>query len=351
MDWVCAYFVEKFQDNSTRIAETFGYSSHNHSNSGDLPDNKTFSFKENESVTAQDLWPKHYVTYEFVVVSIIIPCLCLFGIIGNLLNIFILMKKVKEGTDNLETGATVGLIALAVSDLTFCLCTLVATFVPGSQMIFKTRNLSYVVVMYWNYAQNVLIKTSTWFTVVLAMSRYFAVCYPMKARQHLRCSHTVWGIVLSALFWISFNLPLLWIFDVEKVDCSAVSETLGSYYVLVVGAFHTNLRLKIAMEYSWAVVGFFIPVAILAYCNYRLVLSLRASRSLRCRPDSGRAKPRAYDPQRRISITLVCIALMFFLLVCPSELLQFYATAGESFFPLTYYLRSVAKKMANYRSR
>ena len=255
--------------------------------------------------------------------------LCIFGIVSNILNIVILVKKISEGIDNLERGATVGLAALAVSDLGFCIFSLIESFVPQHKVIFPGKNLAYFMTLYGTFAINIFIKTSTSFTVVLAVSRYYAVCFPMKARQYMRCGHTVIAIISSAIFWILLHLPLLWTWDVKKVHCSIQNKEQTAYYLLE-GEFSTNKTLETTMTYIWACIGFFLPVAILAYCNYKLVRSLQ--QSSRLRRNSGSMGPTLRTmsrTQRRISLTLIGIVIMFFILICPSEIVHLYGDVGK----------------------
>ncbi len=144
----------------------------------------------------------------------------------------------------------------------------------------------------------------------------------------MRSRYTVGAILVSAVVWFCFKLPLLWIFGVQEIDCTHIAKDIGKMLVLNMGEFHKRHALKNTMYYLWAAAGFFIPVAVLGYCNYRLLLSLRISRQLRYSTDV-RSRLVNYDPHRRISITLVCIVVMFFLLVCPSEILQFYTNTGK----------------------
>ncbi len=272
----------------------------------------------------------HVDIFEHITLEICVPALCIFGIVGNLLNFIILIKKILEGVDNMERGATVGLIALATSDLGFCTCTLISSFTPHDVIAFQKKTLSFYVALYGNCIINILIKTSTYFTIILAVSRFFAVCFPMKARQYMRCGHTVLAIFLSAIFWICCHIPLTWTWKVEEADCTLYTNNIGKVYILAEGTFQKDKTLMLTMTYVWAILGFFIPVAILGYCNYRLMKSLRISHRLRYFPDSQRTTRSAIcDPQRRISITLVWLVVMFFLLVCPSELLHFYGDIGK----------------------
>ncbi len=288
--------------------------------------NSTLKSSKHESTDQEDL-----LRTTEIVIDHIVQVLCSFGVLTNILNIVILIKKIREGIDNLEKGATVGLIALAISDLGFCVFSLTESLVPQQKMLFHQKNLAYFMTLYGTFAINIFIKTSTSFTVVLAVGRYYAVCFPMKARQYMRCGHTVTAIVLSAVFWILLHLPILWTWNLHTVDCSKYGNNFGYIYMLEgSGEFSTNIKLQVTMTYIWAVVGFFIPVAVLGYCNYKLVRSLQLSNRLRRNSAAGGLVLRSTSRrQRRISLTLIGIVIMFFILVCPSEIVHLYGDIGK----------------------
>ena len=74
------------------------------------------------------------------------------------------------------------------------------------------------------------------------------------------------------------------------------------------------------------VTGFFLPVAVLSFCNAHLILSLRESARIQ-RHSQVKRTSQSNDAQKRISITLIAIVILFFLLICPSECLHFYGEA------------------------
>ena len=288
--------------------------------------NNSWNSADDETSTREDTSR----IYE-IIIDHIVQVLCTFGVLTNILNIVILIKKIREGIDNLEKGATVGLIALAISDLGFCIFSLTESFVPQHKILFHHKNLAYFMTLYGTFAINVFIKMSTSFTVVLAVGRYYAVCFPMRARQYMRCGHTVTAIVFSAIFWICLHLPILWTWNLHTVDCSQYSPDVGIIYMLEgSGIFSTNITLQVTMTYIWAVLGFFIPVGVLGYCNYKLVRSLQLSNRLRRNSASGGLVLRSTSRrQRRISLTLIGIVIMFFILVCPSEIVHLYGDIGK----------------------
>ena len=296
------------------------------------------------STEAELIWPPTDQPADLII-DYIVRALCIFGIVSNILNIIILVKKIREGIDNLERGATVGLAALAVSDLGFCIFSLIESFVPQHKVIFPKKNLAYFMTLYGTFAINIFIKTSTSFTVVLAVGRYYAVCFPMRARQYMRCGHTVIAIIFSPIFWILLHLPLLWSWNVKEVQCS-INSKRQTVYTLISGEFSTNKNFQVTMTYIWAGLGFFLPVAILAYCNYKLVKSLQ--HSTRLRRNSGSQGPTLRTmsrTQRRISLTLIGIVIMFFILICPSEIVHLYGDIGKF---LWYY---IAKQLPGKSSK
>ena len=97
--------------------------------------------------------------------------MCSFGIVGNLLNLAVLTKRTREGVDSLERGALYCMIALAMSDLMFCLLSFMEKFVSKNSLIFYNKGASYFYIVYGNGIQDVLIKLSTWLTVIMGVSR------------------------------------------------------------------------------------------------------------------------------------------------------------------------------------
>ena len=56
------------------------------------------------------------------VVKVAAPVICLFGIVGNVLNLIVLThKRLQSHMDNIEKSSNMRFVALAVSDMIFCL--------------------------------------------------------------------------------------------------------------------------------------------------------------------------------------------------------------------------------------
>jgi hypothetical protein len=66
------------------------------------------------------------ISIDSFVTDILAPSVCIFGAVGNLLNLFILTRRrLRRSMDGLERSVRLGLVALAVSDELFCVAYLV----------------------------------------------------------------------------------------------------------------------------------------------------------------------------------------------------------------------------------
>jgi hypothetical protein len=93
----------------------------------------------NDSVRNVTDSERNFVVIEYVVNRIAAPLICTFGICGNLLNLIVLTRKrLQCSMDRMEKSAHVGLVALALSDLFFCLFYLLTLICPLKAVSFHT---------------------------------------------------------------------------------------------------------------------------------------------------------------------------------------------------------------------
>ena len=258
---------------------------------------------------------------RFYVPVIVMPVLCLFGIGGNVLNILVLTRRRMQASMDcsMEKAAYLGLIALAVSDMLYCISALPEAFKVKERIAFQGRTFWMFYELYGKYFQNAFSSASTWLTLIMAASRYAAICHPLHAREFIRASGTIVGIVVTFIFWAAMDIPYMWTYEVSEISCSGHPHD-RIYYMLDTGALNTNPKLKYTFTYLWAFLGFFIPVALLAYCNVHLIRALRESYRMR---KEYRVHTRTQQPGTKITPTLIAIVVMFIILVTPSEIIQF----------------------------
>jgi len=130
-----------------------------------------------------------------------IPSVLVFGAVGNALSLAMLAGRAGcyqrstgrgRGTKlaPLERSAIVGLSALAMSDLLFCLVGIPAVFKPirGAEGVLGVFLLYYT--LYRVPLHNLFLFSSTWIAVSVSSERFFAICFPLRARWYLKVRAT-----------------------------------------------------------------------------------------------------------------------------------------------------------------
>ena len=248
--------------------------------------------------------------------NFVIPAVCVFGFFGNILNVIVFSKKKMCKTlDDIEYCTTIFLIALAISDMMFCLCTFPQAFDSRANVYEKTDFMVYYK-MYSNFAISTFILSSTLLTVLTAVMRYTAICHPFHSRQFISFRKTVTAILSLFLFSVVFNSPYIWRFKMTPSECQP-----SNYVKLDTGNLFTKPNFVYIHKLLWAIIGNFIPLLLLLYCNIRLVKALHESQKLRLLHSRDNAG--CLSAHRRINITLIAIIILFFILVAPSEITKF----------------------------
>ena len=249
---------------------------------------------------------------------IVIPLICAFGLVGNLLNLVIFTRRLCSKTINaVERGAVMSLAALALSDLSFCLITCLGSMMRTHRIVFTHYDLEYAYQVYNNLLRNLFIKTSTWLTMVAAVSRYAAVCYPLWARQFIRLSHIKIALITCFIASFLLHIPLIWEHEIQYIPCG--NQTIK---VFDTGLFFKNEILNRTFTYLSMILGFFIPIVVLTYCNVGLIISYR--HSMKTRREMSRHQKKASMSSDTFTVTLIAVAIFFILLITPSEIFHIY---------------------------
>ena len=173
--------------------------------------------------------------------------------------------------------------------------------------------------MYSLYFHEVFIKISTWLTVVISATRYVAICHPLRTRILVRLTTTRVAMLVIYLVWPVLLIPYVWQYSLQEYEVS----TNTTLYILDLGAFPSNYHLKQGFTYIWAIIGYFIPVAVLSISNILLIRALRASKRFRASNTHASPRSRRQDVSVRITVTLIAVVTMFLILVSPSVILNF----------------------------
>ena len=255
---------------------------------------------------------------SLVIYGYVLPLVCMFGIIGNILNLAILTRrKLQKSFKALEQAANMCLIALALSDFMFCLFAFPTTFLPSDDL-FETKGFLLYYRIYCTGIINIFILTSTWLTVTMSVERYLAICHPFKNTFFLTIKRTKVIIVIVYILSVLFNIPVFWRYEPVEVTCDNKSTTVFQPNIVPLGQ---NATLESIYRVLWAIVGNIVPLVLLVGFNILLCRKIHKSYKFRQKfRQEDQQSPS--DAGQTLTITLVVIVVMFLILVAPSEMVM-----------------------------
>jgi hypothetical protein len=254
----------------------------------------------------------HNIFYDYG-----LPIVCLFGIVGNMLNLAILTRrKLKRSYRTVEQAANVCLIGLALSDLLFCTFAFPTTFRPRDGLYLR-KDFIFYYGLYSAAFINVFIMASTWMTVTMATERYIAICHPLNQTLFMTLRRTKLIIVIVYIMAFAFNVPVLWRYKIE----SACVNSTRMFQVQPVPLGNDPVKDNI-YRLLWAIMGNFIPLILLI--GFNIKICWKVHQSYRYRQRFQVSDRERHDSSNTLTITLITIVVMFFILVAPSEIVLFF---------------------------
>ena len=254
---------------------------------------------------------------EDILYSKVVVAMCFVGLIGNFLNLIVLVPRgLRHISGRMEKFAYSGLIALALANMLFCLTTIPYGFLT-KQKLYSTISFTLVFYTYNNAIINTFILASTWLTVTLAVGRYFAVCYPLRAREVLGMTCAKRTITAVGLVCVLFNIPRFFTYSIVTANCGDGSSLYFQYY----GQMKLNPTFDLTFNWSYFVFGIMLPLCLLIFCNAYLIYTLRMYRVTQ---DRMRATRTQKETSNHMTLTLIVIIVMYILLVSPAEMINFF---------------------------
>ncbi len=273
--------------------------------------------------------PDTFQLIRFYTTTVIIPFLCVFGILGNICNILVVSKQHTQVP--MDKSAYAVLIALAVSDTICCVSLLPNGFKGEKQNFFQGMTFWLVYEMYGIYIQNAFSQISTWFIVIVAISRHIAICFPLKAKEVITLCKTMVAVSVVTIGWLLLDLPYIWSYKLNEISCEYNQTGLVLYYSLDVGVLNTNVLLNQVFTYIGMILGFILPLIILVYCTFRLIKAVKTSDSMQKQHRAIYIEQKRKAPTSHVTVTLITIVIVFIILIFPSECLQiwFFFSTGD----------------------
>jgi hypothetical protein len=254
-----------------------------------------------------------------MIYSVIIPFVCFLGIVGNALNILVKTRaKLLSGMDTLERSATYGLIALALSDLLFCLLVFPNAMVTEqAAMVLATHSHVLYYRLYSQGAVNTFTMVSSWLIVIIAINRLVVVVYPLHARVLISSVKTAVGILAITVLGALVTTPFYLVRVAHRCLSPDGTDMLEARARYDPASAQWQWLLKYAI-YNWPVLSHFIPFVVLVVCNVVIIFTLRRASIIR-----SATTQKAKNGSRKVTLTLVTIVFLYCLLVFPGEVLKF----------------------------
>ena len=258
-----------------------------------------------------------YTLVEDVMYLVLTPALCIIGCLGNIINPVVLMKgsvRMRKADGNQNSGTTLGLALLAVSDLLFCVANSprAVSNLSGSAALFERKDFRLYYQVYGTGVVTTFLMMSTWLTVAMAMLRYMGICHSLTMRRLNNTSLSRIVYVSTVIFNILLNLPSFGQLKITEFDGLSLID---------LGPFSQSFGKGIVFLWVRTIFGVFIPAVLLCFCNFSLVMALHRSAKMR-RECYVQKSTNCHS--NRITRMLIILVVLFVCLVFPSELMDFF---------------------------
>ena len=256
----------------------------------------------------------HDVTFNLYMNSVVIGALCICGIVGNTLSILVLRK------DPNNKVAIFLLQSLAVADNLLLLVSLYVLsiwmgFIPyfnsqdwmGSSKVYLAIAMDPVGAM----VQTVMV----WFTVLLALNRFIAVCKPFRAPKLCTLKRAQIQVAVVVIFATCFNIPKFFQYDIMYNGTGVDGIYKESSWIgpdSLFGIVYTNAL--------YTVLVLLLPLLLLIGLNTHLIRDMRASRQ-RAAAEASRYGMVA-PSEENISIIMIIIIVVFIICQTPDRIYQ-----------------------------
>ena len=257
-------------------------------------------------------------SFDFAWYQTLLLLVSVFGILGNLLNLFILTRyQMVHHLDQAARSGLYGLVVLAVSDMCFCLAQLPEGIFPSDYMWYSwpRRHILHSKI-YGEALRETFMGCSAWVISIISVYRLIMVICPQGAKHIMTARRT--GISLFLVFALCLLITLPSYFHLEILPCVTASLIHGVELSKGFGGGDSWQKwLYYRMRVAPALVTF-VPFTIMAVSNLWLLFILRSP------PDMpSQEAARTSTSNNNITAVLVAVVVMFAVLVLPIEILLY----------------------------
>ncbi|XP_078335039.1 FMRFamide receptor-like isoform X1 [Crassostrea virginica] len=247
-----------------------------------------------------------YELAVFINGEILYPCICIPGLLGNILTLVVLSQT------NMLSSTNAFLSALAVSDMVSLLNDLVyfSVMVLSNSQPEIAYHIYVHVYPFAHFVFNISNSVSSWLTVSVAIERFLLVCFPAKSRTMCTRPRAIAGTIVINVVMLTISLPYAFRYKTIQVVDNWSNKT--SLQLNLTDLWQED---NFSVYYSWSL-NFLrcniplILLIILNACIIKALLKLRAKNRSR------------YIHRQRVTFMLIIIIMKFLFCTTPDAVLS-----------------------------
>ncbi|XP_013381671.1 probable G-protein coupled receptor B0563.6 [Lingula anatina] len=251
------------------------------------------------------------LAYKQIILGYVVPSICLYGIISNILNIVVL------SSNKLKDSLYTYLLGLAIADLLSLVLFLFSSLTRG---LYNGDFgwMTFEVYIYFPFA-SASTMASALQTIAVTIERFFWVSKPMKSKQFCTRELAVKVTLGIYITCIIFNIPRCFAFTLAKqVSCNSTES--ADFYHFSYTEFGTS---SFYMAHSWvSLIGItFGGILFLLIFNILLFRAVYISNKTSITMVSSSQQQRTKH-QQRLTMTLVSVVTVFLIGELPSAMVN-----------------------------
>ena len=250
---------------------------------------------------------------KLIIHSVISGIICILGFTGNSVSIWVLRQ------DRESPVATFLLQALAFTDnffLSLCFIHFCINDLLTYLGILRQLHITWWYIRIYTYPLIFIGQTATiWMTVLIAISRYIAVCVPYRASELCNIRRMKLAVTATLLASIIYNMPRFF----EKYLIKRTTRRGRVRYTFDTTSMATSAFYRIGyFDIMYYVFSFVLPLLLLSFLNTRLIWAYRAVQRKR-----RALRSRTLDTHdHNITLVMIIVIVVFMLCNAPARISQ-----------------------------
>ena len=254
-------------------------------------------------------------TFLFVWKVCVTGAICAFGIIGNVLSLWLIHKSKAL---RLAAPMILLLSALEVADILYVfLYSLVQVFPDIVYRCCGAERISNTVMYFYSYlwpVAMVALSCGNWFTVLISVHRFYAVFHPLKVRELSSMKRVSLHIICCTCACILVDLPRFFeIHVIDVVDPVTNETSKDREYNDFFYNEHYQLIYKTILNPTYK---FYIPMCFVTVLSIRIIQELKRAKHRR-QQMSYRSREK-HDSDTQVTKTMLWIIITWIILTIPA---------------------------------